>query len=150
MIFQVRQGVFETNSSSTHTLTICSKDDFDKWKHGEVFWLDNDWGKLQTNKSFVTPEELEELTEKYNEEEQKRIDAGDEYAKLLDMDKVLNELRDYDSWNDSYWDTERSSLEAYTMDDWYARNGDLETYERSFTSPSGDEMVAFGAFGYDG
>lgn len=150
MIFQVRQGVFETNSSSTHTLTICSKDDFDKWEHGEVFWLDNDWGKLQTNKNFITPEELEELTEKYNEEEQKRIDAGDEYAKVLDIDKVLNERRDYDSWNDSYWDTERSNLEAYTMDDWYARNGDLETYERGFTSPSGDEMVAFGAFGYDG
>lgn len=66
------------------------------------------------------------------------------------MDKVLNERRDYDSWNDSYWATERSSLEAYTIDDWYARNGDLETYARSFTSPSGDEMVAFGAFGYDG
>ena len=150
MIFQVRQGVFETNSSSTHTLTICSKDDFDKWEHGDVFWLDNDWGKLQTGKSFVTPEELEELTEKYNEEEQKRIDAGDEYAKVLDMNKVLNERRDYDSWEDSYWDTERSALEAYTMDDWYQRNGDLETYERTFTSPSGDEMVAFGAFGYDG
>lgn len=41
MIFQVRQGVFETNSSSTHTLTICSKDDYDKWKRDEVFWLDN-------------------------------------------------------------------------------------------------------------
>lgn len=150
MIFQVRQGVFETNSSSTHTLTICSKDDFDKWKHGEVFWLDNDCGKLQTNKSFVTPEELEELTEKYNEEEQKRIDSGDKFAKVLDMDKVLNERRDYDSYYVSYWDTERSSLEAYTMDDWYARNSDLETYSRSFTSPSGDEMVAFGAFGYDG
>mgnify|MGYP004565480399 FL=1 len=150
MIFQVRQGVFETNSSSTHTLTICSKDDFDKWKHGDVFWLDNDWGKLQTNKSFVTPEELAELTEKYNEKEQKRIDAGDEYAKVLDIDKVLNERRDYDSYYDSYWDTERSALEAYTMDDWYQRNRDLETYERTFTSPSGDEMVAFGAFGYDG
>lgn len=96
------------------------------------------------------PEELEELTEKYNEEEQKRIDSGDKFAKVLDMDKVLNERRDYDSYYDSYWDTERSSLEAYTMDDWYARNGDLETYSRSFTSPSGDEMVAFGAFGYDG
>lgn len=150
MILQVRQGVFETNSSSTHTLTICTKEDYEDWKHGDKFWLDNDWGKLQTSKSFVTSEELEELTEKYNEEEQKRIDAGDEYAKVLDIDKVLNERRDYDSWNDSYWDTERSSLEAYTMDDWYARNGDLETYERSFTSPSGDEMVAFGAFGYDG
>lgn len=150
MIFQVRQGVFETNSSSTHTLTICSKEDYEDWERGDKFWLDNDWGKLQTNKSFVTPEELAELTEKYNEEEQKRIDAGDEYAKVLDIDKVLNERRDYDSWNDSYWDTERSALEAYTMDDWYQRNGDLETYERTFTSPSGDEMVAFGAFGYDG
>ena len=150
MIFQVRQGVFETNSSSTHTLTICSKEDYEDWKRGDKFWLDNDWGKLQTNKSFVTPEELAELTEKYNEKEQKRIDAGDEYAKVLDIDKVLNECRDYDSWEDSYWDTERSALEAYTMDDWYQRNGDLETYSRSFTSPSGDEMVAVGAFGYDG
>lgn len=149
MIFQVRQGVFETNSSSTHTLTICSKDDFDKWKRNEVFWLDNDWHKLDTDKNFVTPEELEELAEKYNEEQQKRIDSGDKFAKVLDMDKVLNERRDY-SYYDSYWDTERSSLEAYTMDDWYARNVDLETYERNFTSPSGDEMVAFGAFGYDG
>lgn len=143
MIFQVRQGVFETNSSSTHTLTICSKDDFDKWERGEVFWLDND----DTNKNFVTPEELEELAEKYNEEQQERIDAGDKFAKVLDIDKVLNERPD---WRDSYWDTERSSLEAYTTDDFYVRNGDLETYSETFTSPSGDEMVAFGAFGYDG
>lgn len=149
MIFQVRQGVFETNSSSTHTLTVCSKDDFDKWKKGEVLWLDRDWQKLDTDKNFVTPEELEELAEKYNEEQQKRIDSGDKFAHTVDIDKVLNEQRDYDSYYDSYWDTERSALEAYTMDDWYARNGDLETYSRSFTSPSGDEMVAFGAFGYD-
>lgn len=107
--------MFETNSSSTHTLTICSKDDFDKWKRGEVFWLDNDWHELDTNKSFVTQEELEELTEKYNKEEQKRIDSGDKFAKVLDMDKVLNERRDHDSYYDSYWDTERSSLGAYTI-----------------------------------
>lgn len=150
MIFQVRQGVFETNSSSTHTLTICSKDDFDKWEKGEVFWLDNDWQKLGTDKEFVTPKELEELAEQYNEEQQKRIDSGDKFAHTVDIDKVLNEQRDCDSYYNSYWDTERSAFEAYTMDDWYARNGDLETYSRSFTSPSGDEMVAFGAFGYDG
>lgn len=154
MIFQVRQGVFETNSSSTHTLTICSKDDFDKWKNGEVFWLDNSWHKLDTDKDFVTPEELEELAEKYNEEQQKRIDEGDKFAKVLDIEKVLNERPDYDydSWDDSYWDTERSALEAYTTDDFYVSksNDELETYSKTFTSPSGDEMVAFGAFGYDG
>lgn len=150
MIFQVRQGVFETNSSSTHTLTICSKDDYDKWKRDEVFWLDNSWHKLDTDKDFVTPEELEELAEKYNEEQQKRIDEGDKFAKVLDIDKVLNERPDYDSWDDSYWDIERSALEAYTTDDFYVSNDSLETYSKTFTSPSGDEMVAFGAFGYDG
>lgn len=150
MIFQVRQGVFETNSSSTHTLTICSKDDYDKWKRGDVFWLNNSWHKLYTDKDFVTPEELEELAEKYNEEQQEYIDAGDKFAKVLDIDKVLNERPDYDSWSDSYWNTERSALEAYTTDDFYVSNDELETYSRTFTSPSGDEMVAFGAFGYDG
>lgn len=150
MIFQVRQGVFETNSSSTHTLTICSKDDFDKWKNGEVFWLDNDWHKLDTDKNFVTPEELKELAEKYNEEQQKRIDEGDRFAKVLDIDKVINERPDYNSWDDSYYDTERSALEAYTTDDFYVSNENLETYSKTFISPSGDEMVAFGAFGYDG
>lgn len=150
MIFQVRQGVFETNSSSTHTLTICSKDDYDSWKRGEVFWLDNSWHKLDTDKDFVTPEELEELAEKYNEEQQKRIDEGDKFAKVLDIDKVLNERPDYDSWDDSYWDIERSALEAYTTNDFYVSNDNLETYSKTFTSPSGDEMVAFGAFGYDG
>lgn len=80
-----------------------------------MFWLDNDWHELDTNKSFVTQEELEELTEKYNKEEQKRIDSGDKFAKVLDMDKVLNERRDHDSYYDSYWDTERSSLGAYTI-----------------------------------
>lgn len=146
MIFQVRQGVFETNSSSTHTLTICSKDDFNKWEKGEVFWVDNDWDKLHTDKKFVTPEELEELAEKYNEEQQKRIDSGDKFAHTVDIDKLLNEPH----CCDRYWDTERSNLEVYTMDDWYGRHSNLETYERDFTSPSGDEMVAFGAFGYDG
>lgn len=35
---QVRKGVFETNSSSTHSITMCTKTDFDKWKNGELAW----------------------------------------------------------------------------------------------------------------
>ena len=31
---QIRKGVFETNSSSTHSLTICLKSDFDRWNRG--------------------------------------------------------------------------------------------------------------------
>jgi len=35
---QVRCGVFETNSSSTHALTMCTKSDFEKWVDGELVW----------------------------------------------------------------------------------------------------------------
>ena len=37
MKVKVRKGVFETNSSSTHSLTMCLGTDFDEWKkHAKV------------------------------------------------------------------------------------------------------------------
>lgn len=33
---QVRRGLFETNSSSVHSMTMCSESDFEKWKKGEL------------------------------------------------------------------------------------------------------------------
>ena len=32
MKVSVRQGVFETNSSSVHTLTMCSDSEYKKWE----------------------------------------------------------------------------------------------------------------------
>lgn len=40
---QIRRGVFETNSSSVHSITMCMKSDFDKWKAGELVW--DRWGQ---------------------------------------------------------------------------------------------------------
>ena len=34
----VRRGVFETNSSSTHSLTIVSKEEYDKCENGELLF----------------------------------------------------------------------------------------------------------------
>lgn len=33
---QIRRNVFETNSSSTHSITMCMKSEFDKWVKGEL------------------------------------------------------------------------------------------------------------------
>ena len=33
---QIRRGVFETNSSSVHSITMCMKSDYDKWVAGEL------------------------------------------------------------------------------------------------------------------
>lgn len=35
---QIRRGVFETNSSSVHSLTMCTQSDYDKWKDGEFIY----------------------------------------------------------------------------------------------------------------
>lgn len=34
-MIQIRQGVFETNSSSTHALAICTQEEWDKLQSGE-------------------------------------------------------------------------------------------------------------------
>ena len=32
----IRRGVFETNSSSTHSITIVSEEEFEQWKNGKL------------------------------------------------------------------------------------------------------------------
>ena len=60
---QVRRGVFETNSSSTHSLTMCSEEEFEAWKRGEVLF--QPYGK----KDFVSATELSESDKKKAEED---------------------------------------------------------------------------------
>ena len=70
----VRQGVFETNSSSTHSLSICSTEDFIKWKNGELFYCcdeDKFYTLEERNKMLlennIDPEDLEH-SDNYNDE----------------------------------------------------------------------------------
>lgn len=40
---QIRRGVFETNSSSVHSITMCMKSDYDRWVADEIafdYWND--------------------------------------------------------------------------------------------------------------
>lgn len=34
----IRHSVFETNSSSVHSLSICSSEEYSKWKDGEIVY----------------------------------------------------------------------------------------------------------------
>ena len=43
MYKQIRHGVFETNSSSTHSMVVCSEEDYQKWVDGELLY---DYGSL--------------------------------------------------------------------------------------------------------
>lgn len=57
MKMTIRSGIFETNSSMTHSLVIGTKEDFQKWEAGELEWY-HSWHDADR---FVTKEEKEKL-----------------------------------------------------------------------------------------
>ena len=69
---QIRRGVFETNSSSTHSLTMCSEEEFEQWKNGKVLF-DED------GETFVKASELSNKDKEYAALEYE--DNKDEYSK---------------------------------------------------------------------
>ena len=94
---QVRRGVFETNSSSTHSLTIITKQEFDDYQKGKLVF------------------------DRWNN-------------KLIDIkDKEVGEDEDQ-----RYWVFDAFGGEYF------------ETDNKSFTTPSGDQIVAMCYYGYDG
>lgn len=67
---QVRVGVFETNSSSTHSLTICLKKDYDEWK---------DEKRVMYDDKLITLEELEEVKKNDKWFDEDDVQSHDEY-----------------------------------------------------------------------
>lgn len=127
---QIRLGVFETNSSSTHTLTICSKSDFEKWKRGEL--LLGEWSEEFIDVEKVSEKDLESYYDSIKKPYYKNYkDLDDDERKSIKNEYMKNEVSGitYDDWKD---------------DDY------LETYYRNYKTENGDEIVAFGKYGYDG
>ena len=44
----IRKGIFETNSSMTHSLVICTKEEMKKWENGDLLYDNWRTGKLFT------------------------------------------------------------------------------------------------------
>lgn len=125
---QIRRGVFETNSSSTHSITMCMKYDYDKWAKGEVYLNEGGWCSYSKykDKQFVTKEEAIDIV------------VNNTYHHDADLTTMNNdELEEYFRDN-----------EIYTCDSY--GNEYLENFEAEFTTPNGETVVAFGQYGYDG
>lgn len=144
MIVQVRSGVFETNSSSTHSLNICTKSDYDKWVNDpNIVFIGESWlvgAKDFDGREFVTKPEIIDYLKKKNEsitdEDRKYPETIEEYFE-----------EDEDDWYSISGAAEDGIYDAKTYE---LDNEELESYVQEFTTPSGDEIVAFGAYGYSG
>lgn len=96
-MIQIRCGVFETNSSSTHSLIICTDEEYKKWQNNELIL--------------------------------------DRYYDTLEPMPSDDELED-DSWR-------------YVKYDEYDDKIDMEGFDSTYTTPSGDVIHVFGWYGHD-
>lgn len=55
-MLQIRRNIFETNSSSVHAMTICTKDEYDKFRSGELYW--DSWCDAIMSKEEILEEEM--------------------------------------------------------------------------------------------
>lgn len=113
----IRRGVFETNSSSVHSLTIMTKKDYDGW----------------TNENYMRNGTI------YSFEEAKQEILKDEWFMQYNGHRVRTFTED--DWMDQIYDADFQTKERF--------GEDYEQFEEYFTTPSGDEMVAFGYYGHD-
>ena len=128
---QIRRGVFESNSSSCHSITMCMESDYDRWEN-EGLLLYIGWGcgydknnKPEENHFYTREEAISfEKTSKYN----KDVDWNDRQK----VNDILNN-NGFVTY-DYFWDE-------------YGKY--YETYEETMTTPNGDSVVAFGYYGHD-
>lgn len=122
-MIQVRQGVFETNSSSTHSITMCTKNEFNEWVDGKIYRNDGYWAASTSalkDKDFLTYDEAIELIKSFKY-----------YEPMKEDENVDDYFKEY---------------EIYSYDNW---RGDFETDVTNYTTPNGEEIVAVCYYGYD-
>lgn len=159
----VRIGIFETNSSSTHVLTICSEEDYDKFAKGD---LEMDCG---CDKLVTFAEMYDEMKKWYRdqcgftEEEPYKVDF--ENSLTLDCFRQIVKSKDKLCEYRKDENGERISYRAAELlhSDWeavslfcryrYRKFNEIpewveETFREDFTTKSGDKIVAFGYHGH--
>lgn len=121
----IRLGVFETNSSSTHTMVIMSEEDFEKWKNGDIL-------RYKWEDKFVSKEEAQEIINKL------KADYAKEYKVNIDDVEI------YDLNHDGTYD-EEIPLAYEDFDDWRNLERDISHYK----TKSGEDLVILCWYGYD-
>ena len=124
---QIRRGVFETNSSSTHSITMCMSKDYENWNNRKVYlnkyWCDST-SSYRKNK-FVTKEEVIDIL------------INSKYPPECNLNELDAEEFDEYVKEESFYTFENYGSEYY------------EWFSDEFTTPNGDKIVAFGYYGSD-
>ena len=127
-MFKIRYGVFETNSSSTHSLCVAQNDEIDKLQRDELLvnlsYYKNSY-LISYDEALST---LKDDIDNYGHEDDKAIIASG------DKEEIYRLMYEYDI------------AEPF---DRYLEAEYLEPYEEEFTTKNGDRVLVFGRYGHD-
>ena len=142
-MIQIRDNVFETNSSSTHSLTIAPKSVYEEWvNEGDVLYS-RQYGKFVTRDEAI--DAVREIDKSYANSSwynpldsyywRNNIDDGIQYNNIDDVPDEF--VAPYLRFNGYY---------TYKM---YNDDYDYEHFYDEYTTESGDNIVVFGYYGMD-
>lgn len=138
MKFQIRSNVFETNSSSTHSMIICSTEEYEKWQKGKMLFD-------KYNETFIAQDIISE-EDKKNTESFYNKNKTDYWKDWKDLTKAQKE-----NWYQKYMTNilGKEYPNALTFED-FINSSSAEFYSESMITPKGERIIIFGHFGYDG
>lgn len=152
----IRNSVFETNSSSTHCITMVDEEDFEKFKKCELLL---DYESLIPVEDVYKDvmETLVDMEENMDKEYRKT------YKDTLTFERFKEVLSKFSDSSLSYYsreeaseniDDDRTAVQAALGEEittYDCMGGDCyETFVDRFTTKNGDRVVAFGYYGYCG
>lgn len=124
-MIKIRKNVFETNSSSTHSLVMCTTSDYDKWVKGEIYYCE--WFPYKADKSLKKEDKF------YTEEEAKAVCASAGISWDAEDDNGYCERKDNFCTFDEFCESEY-----------------LEVDENCYTTPGGETIHAVCKYGFEG
>ena len=127
---QVRSNTFETNSSSTHSICMCTKDQYDSWA--------SDWDSLKADSVIYSN----------CEEKLVAVEEAVKYANRYHDYVELSDILDTDS-------PKHDDAVDYMRDEGFMTCDDFddyteESYYGEFVTPGGETVVAFCNYRWDG
>lgn len=100
---QIRKSVFETNSSSTHSLTLYTKSEWEAFKKGERVMQYEDEMRTTTKAQIKESEEFKEyLDENYPEHNNPQVFTEDDMHDALCEYMAEECLYDWDTYSENY------------------------------------------------
>ena len=137
-MYSIRRNVFETNSSSTHSLIICSDKTYNDWMDGKVVYdsYDEEFveAKQPTEHDFHKAEVMYMENKSDYMKDWKDLTPEMQLAYLKENVMEENDTYQYRTYED--YKNEMDSME--------------ESFERTYETEHGDVVHILGYMGYDG